>query len=102
MDENIKMMRLGLDDEERQRYFGNEVSFNKWISRLNAKARQNAKRDSCYVCKKPCTSFCNSHSVPQFCLRRIAVDGKVYISDIQRVMPLLGKIVELKRQVLFI
>lgn len=90
-DESIKMMRLGLADEERQLYLGNRISINKRIGRINAKARQNAKRDSCYVCKKTCSSFCNSHSVPLFCLKRIAVDGKVYISGIQHVMPIFGK-----------
>lgn len=27
-------------------------------------------------CGKETTSFCNSHSIPVFCLRKIAVDGE--------------------------
>jgi len=47
------------------------------MSRLLKEARQAAKRDTCYFCGKPVTSFCNSHSVPRFALSRIAEDGKV-------------------------
>jgi len=37
-----------------------------------------SKRDSCFICKKPFASFCNSHTIPQFVLRNIAVDGNVH------------------------
>lgn len=91
-EENIEMLRVGFDDEEdRQRYSDNKISINKRMSRINAEVRQRAKRDTCYVCKKDCSSFCNSHSVPQFCLKRVATDGKVYMSGIQTVYPVLGK-----------
>lgn len=90
--ENIEMLRLGFDNEEdKQHYSNNKISINKRMSRVNAEARQKAKRETCYVCKKKCSSFCNSHSVPQFCLKRVASDGKVYMSGIQPVYPILGK-----------
>lgn len=41
-------------------------------------ARQAAKPSSCALCGKQASSFCNSHSLPQFVLRQIAVDGKLY------------------------
>ena len=36
-----------------------------------------AKRDECKLCHAKCTSFCNSHTIPKFILRRIAIDGHV-------------------------
>ncbi len=40
-------------------------------------AHQAEKRDTCYFCRKSVTSFCNSHSVPKFCLENIATNGDV-------------------------
>ena len=53
------------------------AEFNKMHGRYRREARQAAKPEACLLCGKPRTSYCNSHSVPEFCLRRIAVDGKV-------------------------
>lgn len=54
-----------------------KITVNKFASRINRKARERAKEDTCCVCGKICTSFCNSHSIPQFALHRIAENGKV-------------------------
>lgn len=48
------------------------------LSNYKTIATANAKSDICYLCQKKSSSFCKSHSVPQFCLRNIAVEGKVY------------------------
>lgn len=53
------------------------VEIRKKISKLLANARSTAKPDSCILCGKKQTSFCNSHSVPQLSLRNIADNGKV-------------------------
>lgn len=53
------------------------IQFKKAMSRLNKRAKKEAKPDFCYICDEEMTSFCNSHTVPQFCLREIAVDGKL-------------------------
>ena len=91
-EENIEMLRLGFDDEyDRQRYLDNKISVNKKMSRIYAKSRQRAKHQTCYICKKECSSFCNSHSVPKFCLKRVATEGKVYMSGIQAEFPVLGE-----------
>ena len=73
-----QMLSLGLDEQEHKNYSHNKITYNKLMSKIQAKARQEAKLNYCYYCKKEVSSFCNSHSVPQFCLRRIAADGKVY------------------------
>lgn len=56
---------------------------NIFFSRLETKARKNAKRETCYLCGKPFDGFCKSHSIPKFMLRKIAKSGKV-ISFIDR------------------
>lgn len=57
--------------------FQNNYEYNKEIGRLIKEARNAAKRDTCYFCGKNTTSFCNSHSVPKFCLKNIAANGQV-------------------------
>ena len=39
------------------------------------KSRAAAKQDTCFHCGKKVESFCNSHSVPAFCLKNIASNG---------------------------
>jgi len=56
-----------------------------FLSRLESKARKNIKRETCYLCGKPCDGFCKSHSIPKFMLKKIAQSGKV-ISFIDREM----------------
>ena len=36
---------------------------------------------SCLLCGKDVNGFCNSHSIPAFCLKNIATDGKLYTSN---------------------
>ena len=53
------------------------IQANKFFSRIMDKAQQNTKSSTCYLCGNTCSSFCNSHSIPQFVLRRISSQGKV-------------------------
>lgn len=39
-------------------------------------ARRRSKPSKCILCGKEQTSFCNSHSIPQFVLRAIEDNGK--------------------------
>lgn len=86
----VDMQKLGLSSLEQTRYHSDEARYNKAIRRDFSEAKKRAKKDECYVCKKQVSSFCKSHSVPQFCLKRIAVDGKVFMSGIQKSIPYLG------------
>lgn len=54
-----------------------QIIINKMHTRIEKKAQHQAKRGYCLLCGKPCTSFCNSHSIPEFVLRSIAENGKV-------------------------
>ena len=56
----------------------NKIETMKKINAVKKEARQKAKLSKCFCCGKECTSFCNSHSLPQFILRNIADNGKVY------------------------
>ncbi len=58
---------------------GNEqlATFNKVKGAYQRQAHYESKPKKCILCGQPKTSFCNSHSIPQLCLRRIAVDGEV-------------------------
>lgn len=47
------------------------------INDIVKKSRAAAKQETCYYCGKEVSSFCNSHSVPAFCLRNISEDGNV-------------------------
>lgn len=67
-----------------------KIPINKLTSRIIKKARTNAKNNTCQLCGKPCTSFCNSHSIPQFTLEHIAENGKV-AETLQGELPMSGK-----------
>ena len=53
------------------------IAINKLLSSLTSEASAKAKRNSCPICGKDCTSFCSSHSVPRFVLHNIAENGCV-------------------------
>ena len=83
---DIEMVKLGgMTPEERERYEKNKIEINKKVSSLIAEATKNAKLECCILCSKPCSSFCNSHSIPQFALKRIAEDS---LETIQKKMDL--------------
>lgn len=77
---DIEMVRLGgMTSAEQEQYEKNKIEINKKVSSLITEAAKNAKLGHCILCQKPCSSFCNSHSIPQFALRRIAEDGNVML-----------------------
>lgn len=55
-----------------------DVECLKKINNVKKEARQKAKLTRCFCCGKECSSFCNSHTVPQFILRNIAENGRLY------------------------
>lgn len=57
------------------------INAKKHINDIIKKSRNRSKLKNCYYCKKECNSFCNSHTIPAFCLKNIAVNGKVYYSN---------------------
>lgn len=60
----------------------NENDIKRKVNDMQRKAQENSKLDHCLICKKKITSFCNSHSLPQFVLKKIASNGMIYNSNI--------------------
>lgn len=79
--EDIKFIKIGLEDEENEIIKSNIIEHKKEINRLISKSRKISKLEKCFYCGKETTSFCNSHSIPAFCLRNIAVDGQLLHSN---------------------
>lgn len=76
--DNIEFFKIGLPKE----LLGdNFVDKKKEINRILAQSRKRAKKDKCMYCNEEKSSFCNSHSVPAFCLKNIATDGSLYYSN---------------------
>ena len=80
-DDGIELLNLQLTAEEKKKIKEDIVSNKKVISNVLSEARKAAKGQRCLYCGKEQTSFCNSHTVPAFCLRNIAKEGKVYNSN---------------------
>lgn len=77
-DDFITTLDLGaFSDEEKKLMVERKIDFRKMLSKTLKESRNSAKLDKCYYCGNDCSSFCNSHSVPAFCLKRIAQSGEV-------------------------
>ena len=59
------------------------------LSKIFTDSRKLAKKNECIYCGKEVTSFCNSHSIPAFCLRNISKNGELFYSNVFINMPLL-------------
>lgn len=53
------------------------IELRKRLASIDKEARANAKHPCCLLCGKKVDSFCNSHTIPQMCLSRIATKGKL-------------------------
>lgn len=74
----MDLLKIGLSNQEKELIRSNPIEYKKQMSMLLSEARKKAKGSKCYYCGKQATSFCDSHYVPQFCLRNIAENGKLY------------------------
>lgn len=50
---------------------------NKEYNDIYKKGREVSKRKTCMICGKECTSFCNSHTLPQMVLKHITQNGEL-------------------------
>ncbi|KEQ22523.1 hypothetical protein [Paenibacillus tyrfis] len=89
--DDVSLLKLGLSEDEKNSFDKNKVEFNKRVGSLLKVSRADAKNAECFICGKECSSFCNSHLVPQFCLQNISVEGKFYHSGNLVDMPMLDK-----------
>lgn len=71
------VLDLGAFGDEEKAFLKSDIGSQKLMNGLIRKSRLAAKKDSCFYCGEKCDSFCNSHSIPAFCLRNIASNGDV-------------------------
>lgn len=74
--DTIKVLDLLMSEKSKEQ-FNACVNNKKIASALTKKARELVKAPTCIYCGCEVSSFCNSHSVPEFCLRNISTEGKV-------------------------
>lgn len=80
--DNTRMVSLGNYSEEELAIMKEKrVDFRKRFGELSSRSRTDAKEEKCYYCGNICSSFCNSHSIPAFSLKNIAVEGEVYTNN---------------------
>ena len=53
------------------------VEQSRFLSNILREVRKNVKSETCYCCGKKTTSFCDSHTIPKYCLENISNDGMV-------------------------
>lgn len=55
-----------------------EIDSLKRLSKTKRKAIEDSKQEACLLCGEKCSSFCNSHIIPQFVLNNIALNGQLH------------------------
>lgn len=53
------------------------IKMNKIFNEMKREIEERAKGTHCLICNKECSSFCNSHTVPQFILNNIGDNGYI-------------------------
>lgn len=79
MKDNYEFISLNSHDEIIQELSPDTIKMlNVEFSKLKKQSIKDMKSDECYFCRKKVSGLCNSHTVPAFTLRNIAVKGKLY------------------------
>lgn len=76
-----KFRNLVIPEELKEVPKENVINSRKKIARQKSDIREQIKEDTCLYCGKTVSGFCNSHSVPAFCLRSIKGadnDGRIF------------------------
>mgnify|MGYP003586159253 CR=1 FL=1 len=89
--DDTSLLYLGFSESDRNLYNNNKIHYNQLINGDLKQAQRLAKPDRCYFCGKRVTSFCNSHSIPRFCLSQIASEGKMYTPNLLIDLPIMSK-----------
>lgn len=58
------------------------INLRQRVSLIKKICEQMAKQEKCLLCQRETTSFCNSHSIPQFVLKNIAENGQVFTNHV--------------------
>ena len=57
---------------------GDNIEIKKEYSRYMKNIKNIAKFDKCLLCGEQCTSLCNSHTIPQFIMKKLSDNGSFY------------------------
>lgn len=66
-----------------------KIVLNKKYSEFLKDVSAKIKLDKCLLCNKPCTSFCNSHTIPRFIIEESSKNGECFYSNTFLKNPLL-------------
>lgn len=78
-----------------------KIKMSKEYSESLKNAREKAKLDRCLLCNKTCTSFCNSHTIPQFIMKELSKNGNYFCMNTLIGMPTSKQIVGTKEAITF-
>jgi hypothetical protein len=73
----INPLELSTDVATSEYLENNRIELSRNINALRKKTERDAKGEKCLYCNQKVDSFCNSHTIPYFVLKYIAIDGKV-------------------------
>lgn len=91
MEKDFEFLKVGMDNNLIDNIPKEElIEYKKKSNRFLSKAKKEAKLEKCFYCGKEKSSFCNSHSIPAFCLKNIATDGYLFYSNKLTKIPLLN------------
>lgn len=83
------LFNLNLPDELKNIPQRNMIEAKIKVNSLLKDSKSQAKLGKCYYCNNNCNSFCNSHTIPQFCLKNIAINGKIYCMNTIMELPVI-------------
>lgn len=86
-----QILRLNINEIDRAFIDENKIEHQKIVNKALSKAKKESKADTCRYCGEKTGSFCNSHTLPAFCLRNIAEGGEVLLSNSLVDFPLMDK-----------
>lgn len=78
---DVEFTNFKLSDIDKEIIEKDKIKYKKKINQVVSKARRSSKKSRCLICGREVDSFCNSHSIPAFCLKQIANQGKLYYSN---------------------
>lgn len=78
---DVEFTNFKLSDTDKKIIEKDKIKYKKKINQVVSKARRSSKKSKCLICGREVDGFCNSHSIPAFCLKQIANQGKVYYSN---------------------
>lgn len=88
--EFLHFERLGEGIDKNELSPEQSIELKKIISKKISENRRESKSSSCLYCSAENLPFCNSHTVPEFCLRAIDINGEVNSPNVIMGIPDLG------------